>query len=428
MKFLGLVLVLCASLSGQSNVLLVLGDDIGVENIGCYQRGAAPPTPNIDALAARGVLFRNYWCNPKCSPTRACINTGRYSFRTLVGEALTTPPGPAQTVLQLSETTLPELLEGSGYAQAWIGKWHLGNESVGGDLAPNEAGWSHYAGILIAGAAYYNWPRTVDGVTSNETTYHTSKTVNDALAWLATAPEPWLLVFSPMAAHAPFHVPPASLYTQPTPTGSNPLPYYKAAVEAFDTEIGRLMASLAPGVLDRTNVCFTADNGTAAPVCEPPLPPTHGKGTPYEGGVCVPLIVAGPIVQGAARETQALAGAVDLFATMAQLCGVTPGAVDGISFVPHLESATAPPVREYLYAEQFPDGQWQTAGFAAIRNRWFKLIRRYAPTEAGVSEEFYNLGIDPYEANNLLLGTLNATQQLHYMNLRAKLQSLRSSP
>ena len=150
------------ALAQAQNVLVLIADDLGVDGVGAYAEGAAPPpTPNLDALASRGVLFRNAWSNPSCSPSRACLFTGRYSHRTLVGAII----GTGTRGLRPSEVTLPEVLDlgESGYAHALIGKWHLGTQ-FGGPRAPNQSGWSHFSGFLLGQTNYFSWPRVVDGL------------------------------------------------------------------------------------------------------------------------------------------------------------------------------------------------------------------------------------------------------------------------
>ena len=230
----------------QDNLLILIADDLGVDNVGCYGEGVnPPPTPNIDGLAARGVMFRNAWSNPVCSATRACLMTGRYATRTGVGWAVSwgrSELPDRKNALPLSETTLPELLDArqSGYAHGAFGKWHLSNKTNGGKLGPNLAGWSHFAGLIEGAATYYWWPRTVNGVTRNSGTYTTTQIVDDALAWIQSAPEPWVAYVAFTAPHAPFHSPPGRLHTRPLPGRPkvNPIPYYKAMVESMDTEIG----------------------------------------------------------------------------------------------------------------------------------------------------------------------------------------------
>ncbi len=426
---------LAAAAPAQSNVLILIADDVGVDNVSVYAEGPnPPPTPNIDQLAFEGVLFRNAWANPKCSPTRATIQTGRYSFRTGVGTAIrrAKTSGP-QNLLNLSEVTIPEFLSTFvGHSFGAFGKWHLGGATNGGVLAPNMAGWTHFSGFLGVAVDYFVWPRTVNGQTNTCTNYQTTQIVDDALAWIASVPEPWVCYVSFGAAHSPFHSPPASLHTQTLPVGAGHaevVPFYKAAVEAMDTEIGRLLNSLEPEMRRRTNVIFTADNGTPRPAAERPFLATHAKGTPFEGGVNVPLIVSGPIVSASGRESDALVGCVDLFSTINELCGVRVGPpgikIDSVSFVPLLRDPSARPTRTMVFAEAFDGWNVFTSGFATIRNDRYKLIRAYSPTQT--ADAFFDLEADPFERNNLLRGPvfLLPEEVFNYGVLAAELTVLR---
>lgn len=351
------------------NILILIADDLGIDQIGAYGVGSDPaPTPTLDLIAGAGVLFRNAWSQPTCSPTRASIQTGRFAFRTSIGTVINPfSNGPA---LPLSEVTLPEMLDlGTGglYAHAAIGKWHLGSAQTGADFAPNLAGYSHFAGSLEGQIGnYFNWRRVVNGSVAQSTRYATTSSVNDGLAWIRQQDGPWLCVVSFQAPHAPFHRPPPRLHSQVLPPGTPPIscdapgpdprPFYKAAVEALDHEIGRMIFSLPAGELAQTTVFFLADNGTDR--CLPQAPFTSdAKGTLYEGGVRVPLLVAGlGVVQGG--ECAALVGVTDLFATVAELAGVDlaatlPGVVlDSVSFAPCLADP-AQSSREWLFAEAF---------------------------------------------------------------------------
>lgn len=351
------------------NILILLADDLGVEELAAYGVGPAPaPTPTLDQIAASGVLFRNVWSQPTCSPTRATIQTGRYGFRTHIGSVINAfASAPA---LPLSEVTLPEMLDlgtGGRYAHAAIGKWHLGSAQVGGDLAPNLAGYSHFAGSMEGQLQHYQfWRRVVNGSVSTSTRYATTACVNDALSWIRRQVGPWLCVVNFQAPHAPFHRPPAGLHTQALPgtepsaicsdPGTSPQPFYKAMVQALDTEIGRLLERLPPGELARTTVIFLGDNGTDPCVARAPYAPNN-KGTLFEGGVRVPLLVAGYGVTGRG-PSDALVNTSDLFATVAELAGVDlaatlPGVtLDSISFVPSLADP-AQGSRQWIYADSF---------------------------------------------------------------------------
>src|ERR1041385_2805948 len=147
--------------AAPTNILLIIADDVGADASSLYNSTATgaklPPTPNIASLVTNGVVFANAYANPVCSPTRACLITGRYSFRTGVGDAIA---GPTSAQLSASEFTLPEAMNASGlgYHLAQFGKWHLAN----GPNAPlNVGGWTNFAGVIQGAVANYtNWTKT----------------------------------------------------------------------------------------------------------------------------------------------------------------------------------------------------------------------------------------------------------------------------
>ncbi len=394
---------------GPHNILLVVADDLGVDMVGVYDEGApGPPTPIIDSLAQQGVYFRNCWSNTMCSPTRATIHAGRYGFRTGIGMIIT-PDAPD---FSLDEKILPEHLvnaPGGGYACAAIGKWHLGNENGGEPHHANLSGYPHFVGTensLIGDWHYYNWPKNVNGTVTTCTTYATVDNVDEALAWISQAPEPWFCYLAFTAPHDPFHEPPASLHTRtlrPVDPRIEPRPFYEAAVEAMDTELGRLLTGIADD-LPNTNIVFLGDNGTPREVCLPPFMPDHAKLTVYEGGVNVPLIFKGPAVPHQGVECAALVNTTDLFATILELGGIDLGSIrvprDSISLTPYLAAPSTPSLRWWVYTEIFnPNGFGPLLnGRAAIRGERYKLIR----TAYGTPEdEFYDLELDPFELTDL---------------------------
>ena len=308
--------LLAASAGAQSNILIVLADDVGVDMLQSYGLGSdLPDTPNIDLLASTGVLFRNAWSNPVCSSTRATILTGRYSFRTGVGDIVDTTWG-----LRQSEVTLPEALDyqNAGYTHAAIGKWHLAMDSVGNALSPNLAGFSYFAGTItnVGPNGYFNWIQTENGTKFATSGYVTTRQAQDAIDWIATAPEPWFCYVAFQSAHAPFHAPPAGLYTvdlsMAGSPAADPRPYYKAMIEAMDFEIGRIIQGLG-SALANTTILFLGDNGTPTAVTAPPFLPSHAKGTLYQGGIQVPLIVSGAGVAAAGdHNLRLIAGRIEM--------------------------------------------------------------------------------------------------------------------
>lgn len=418
------------------NVLIIVADDLGVDYVTAYREGSNPaPTPNIDALAKRGVLFRNAWANPSCSPTRACLMTGRYPFRTLVGRWIRYPNNsePIGT-LQAREWSLPEVLDRaqSGYAHACIGKWHI-NDVKEGLRTPNErGGWSHFAGTMWGQLPdYYAWPRVVNGVEKTSRVYATTQQTDDAIAWIQARKKPWVCSLNYSAPHLPLHRPPASLHTRNLTgldPGRSPRPFYRAMIEAMDSEIGRLLKALGPA-LARTNVIFIGDNGSIQNLAEPPFVGSRAKGTPYEGGVNVPLVIAGPAVATPGREVSALVCAVDVFATALELAGALPAlppwvAVDGKSLVPYLKNPSQTPLRKFAFTEQFTGALWPKPnqnGHATIRNDRYKLIYRQ-----GGSNEFYDLQNDPFENTNILKRTLSSVERQNHTALINEIGRLRA--
>jgi len=482
---LALALLLSPPRSAGSNVLLVVADDLGVDKVGAYAElegvppDAAPPTPTLDSLAHGGLLFRNAWANPVCSTTRATIQTGRYSFRTGCGSAI-----PTGAPLPLSELTLAEALDlaaPGAVAQGAFGKWHLGGSAATafGALNPNFQGYDRFAGtlggVLNPPHSYFHWPKTVDGFTATSTAYATTDSVDDALDWIAAQSGSWLCYLAFHAPHTPFHAPPDELHGQSLPLGdpcNDPVPFYDAMVEAMDREIGRLLSSITPTTLADTTVVFLGDNGTDGFATLPPYDPDHAKGTLYEGGLKVPLIVHGPRVVEPGRQSLALVNTTDLFATVLELLGVDPAAqlpvgltLDSRSLMPYVLDPRQEDLRKFAFAEHFfspatgsPAGGPAPAapplaaassplgplaftggltprtapmpegcGFGArafegwaIRERSHKLVRR-----ADGTEELYDLLTDPRETDDLLTHpSLTPKEQAKLDGLRSQLDAL----
>ncbi|MCH7721403.1 MAG: sulfatase-like hydrolase/transferase [Planctomycetes bacterium] len=418
------------SLAQSENVLIILADDLGVDVLECYAEGSTfPPTPTIDMLCASGVLFRNAWSNPVCSPTRATIQTGRYGFRTGVGGVVRKF---SHEGLPFSETTIPEVLDlnpSLGYAHAAIGKWHLTSDPQGGDDGPNLSGYGHFAGTMYNLDDYFLWPKTVNGETAYTEVYATTDQVNEAIAWINDrGASPWFVYLAFNAPHGPAHWPPKELHSYDLDGPPSSLVKFQATVEAMDTEMGRLLASISEEVLERTTVIFLGDNGTGHIVVEPPFDPEHDKGTLYDGGINVPLIISGPQVVSPGSESSVLVNTTDLFATTLELLGVDvkaslpPGIViDSRSVLPVLQGQRFDP-RPFAYADFFRPMAGDDMGQAIRNTLGFKLIRFITH-----AEEFYDLANDPFEAMDLLLGDLDPIQQANFDALTLELDTLTAS-
>ncbi len=418
------------------NILLIIADDLGVEGVGVYGEHPNPPrTPNIDALASRGLLFRNCWANPGCSPTRATLLTGRYSFRTGIGQAINYFLSPIE--LSPKEVGLPQVLD-SRYRKVAFGKWHLAKLSESGVRHPKHFGFDSFAGSMkilngFVSEAYYDWEKVTNGKTEQTHTYATTDTVNDALHFIEEADGPWFMWLAFHAPHSPFHKPPARLhgYDLPVIVKDDLALHMYAMMEALDTEIGRLLQNMDPEVRDNTVIIFVGDNGSPASVTVPPYNPKHAKNTLYEGGLNVPLIVAGPgVAEGA--ESGALVNTTDIFATVLDVSepplhqATAKPPADSVSFRPFFSDPGASSLRPWVYAERFlPNGFNPVETRRAMRENRFKLIQSLDHTDTVVLEELYDLVDDPTEDNDLMLvPALSPTTQVIYQYLHDEMAFL----
>ena len=435
-KFLSLFVFLSlffTSKAQQRNVILIIADDLGSDYCGFNENHLdTAPMPNVRKLLARGVRFKNAWANPVCSPTRAGMLTGRYSFRTGVGDALN---GSGVGALDATETTIPKLLNifnPNGISKANIGKWHLQEATPAANLIlPNTMGYDHFEGNFLGQIpSYTNWNKITNGVASTITTYATTDQTNSAISWInAQQNKPFFLWLAYTAPHTPFHLPPTGLHSYTTLSGTtahinaNPKSYYKAAIEAMDTEIGRLFDALqASGKWDNTDIIFIGDNGDPTQVAQN----TGGaKSTIYQEGISVPFIISGPSVVNPSRVSEALVNTQDLFATVLELFGYTnwrsqisaSKPVDSKSILPILKNE-ATDVRDWAFTEVFSTPSVATNG-KTMRNKFYKLLNFDNGTQ-----KFYKIDTDPTEDTDLLTSAMSAEAGSNYNYLCREMTQL----
>lgn len=443
MKFAFTLLVIPLSLFAQTveietepmppNILLIIIDDISQQDLSIYNQqtsASLPYTPVIETLAGSSVIFNNAYAYPTCSPTRASIITGRYGFRTGIGTVFGSDSSISQ--LPTSETTLPEIFatHNPSYQLAQFGKWHLGRSAN----SPSEiGGWPHFSGSLSGGVSdFYDWTKYTNGASIQITNYATSENVNDFLAWYQTLDQsmPWFSWIAFNAPHAPLHIPPEGLHYKqnldpdPAAIETDPRPYFEASVEAFDTEFGRLLASID---LTNTVIILIGDNGTANAAKQEYLEQGKNKGSLYEGGIKIPMLIVDPskVIPSAVNNPVHV---VDLFSTIldyAEIDYVPPAnqSIDSKSLVDKMAPITTVISTEssnpILYAEAF-NGENPNAGGSVARNERYKLILFHNGTS-----EFYDLITDPLENNNLLeLEILTEAQSAALQELQEYLNSI----
>jgi len=412
------------------NVVLLLVDDMGWTGAGCYGSDLHE-TPNIDRLAARGVKFTNaYAAAPVCTPTRASIMTGRSPARlhmTIWRESATNrvrgrrllPPDTLGNLPQ-SEVTLAEVLESAGYITAHVGKWHLGDAAhypqnhgfdlnIGGTLWGCPATFFHpFAGPFGRQKEMRYVPDLPWGKPGD---YLTDRLTDEALRVIDRAGDkPFFLNMCYYTVHTPIEGKPKLVahYAKKITDGlDHDNAHYAAMYQSLDESVGRILARLEQrGIADRTLVIFSSDNGGfvnkhrgVRVTGNRPL--RSGKGSLYEGGIRVPLIVHWPGVTRAASVCEAPVVSTDFYPTLLEATGL-PGVPDhnarleGISLVPLLRDPKATLDRDALYFH-YPHYYPTTTPVSAVRAGNWKLLDFHEDNHV----ELYDLKDDPGETKNL---------------------------
>lgn len=394
-----LVSMVQANQTQKPNVLLVIADDMGLDASACYQVGSQQASmPNLEKLCASGMTFKHAYAAPTCSPTRASILTGHYGFRTGVGFAMSRN----QASIASPQPSLFQLVTQQHYASALIGKWHLATQKDGLDH-PAKFGITEYFGPYKGGVKdYENWSAVQNGQQKDISGYATSVLTDHAIDWVSKQNKPWFLWLAYNAPHVPFHLPPKALHSTDKLEANNgairqnPLPYFNAALQALDTEMGRLLSSLSENERKNTVVIFIGDNGSPGQVARNLYQNRGAKGSIFDGGTRVPLIVQGQNIQQG--QSNILVNSTDLYATIASITGAKSKAPDSIDFSPSFSGHDAP--REYVYIEQFSAGKSKKKGpiFGwAIRDKRYSLV-----AQESKEPMLFDLIDDPFQQNDLL--------------------------
>lgn len=372
----------------RPNIIVVLTDDMGIGDVGCYG-GHQVPTPNIDRLASEGTRFMQYYtASPICSASRCGIITGMYPARWRITSYLQTREGNAgcemADFLDPKAPALPRMMKAAGYATAHFGKWHLG----GGRDVHNAPKFAAYG--YDENASTWESPEPDPNLTASDwiwcdhdkvkrwdrTAYFVDKTLDFLDRHRNSGP--CFINLWPDDVHTPW-VPDAASDQKDTPKNFHPV------LAEYDKQIGRLLDGLkARGLEENTLVIFASDNG--------PLPTFQGtralgfRGSKlelWEGGIRMPFIVRWPGHVPAGRVDQdSLLSAVDLFPTLCAIAGAKVPAgtpLDGFDISSALTGGTyarsTPIFWEYGRNQQyFKVGPDQSPNLAVRRGNWKLLI------------------------------------------------------
>ena len=408
----------------QPNVVIILADDLGWNDVGYH--GSEIHTPNLDTLAAAGVVLNQFHAQPTCTPTRTALMTGKSPQR--LGIYRQFAKNSTQG-LPVTERTLADFLKSAGYQTFLTGKWHLGHAKTA--FHPNARGFDHFYGHVTGGIGYWDhvhgggldWQR--NGETLRENGYSTHLLANEATQLIRhrDRTRPFLLYASFNAPHLPNEAPPDIIETYQHI--DNPYRRLHAAmVTELDTAVGQIIQTLADtGDLDNTLIWFMSDNGGLNPSAgmdgfvtfaktlddwfEAPLPITflefirinaleggsdnspmrNGKGSVYQGGVRVPAVVHWPKFLEP-HVSEAMITVQDVLPTILRATDIDVSHdFDGKNRWSVLQKHSDEPPADYVTMGQ--------QGAQAYYQWPWKLV------EADDDYELYNLHADPLEQDDV---------------------------
>jgi arylsulfatase A-like enzyme len=414
LKALLLVVLVGASLLAATshaqekpNIVHIVADDLGWKDVGFH--GSNISTPNIDMLAKTGAELTSFYAQPMCTPTRACLMTGRYPFR--YGLQTAVIPSAHTYGLPTDEWLLPQALKEVGYTTAIVGKWHLGHADK--KYWPRQRGFDHQYGPLIGEIDYFTHEQhdVLDWYRNNQPLevkgYSTELIGQEAVRFIGQHPKdkPLYLYLTFNAPHTPYQAPERYLEKYKQIADPNRRAYC-AMISAMDEQIGQVVKAIdQKGIRQQTLILFHSDNGgvknkmfagegdmsnITIPCDNGPY--RDGKGSLYEGGtrVCAIANWPGKIQPGKVDE---LIHVVDLFPTIAKLGGASTNKgkpLDGLDVWTTISEGRASSRKEIVYnIEPFRAG---------IRQGNWKLVWR---TPLPEKLELYNIKDDPSETKDL---------------------------
>ena len=383
----------------RPNIILIVADDMGYGDFGVFNTKTAY-TPHLDALVDEGLcLSQHYAGSPACSPSRAALLTGRYPHRT---GALTPQEVCGLDRIALDEATLGDTFKRAGYATGLIGKWH--NGALDPRYHPNRRGFDEFIGFRGGWMDYYNWWIEYNGqVRQADGRYLTDVFTGEAVDFIRRRQhESFMLCLMYNAPHSPLQAPNQVVQTYLEASLSPGLALTYAMNEVMDAGVGCIVEELDTlGLRDNTIVMFTSDNGPAFRLREDQVPDgmstdtsryncgfNGAKGSVYEGGIRVPMVMRWPDGLEGGRRIDDLVHFTDWLPTLAGITGADPvpgRPVDGLDVLPllHGETPDEAPRRFWQLNVYQPVG-WVNA---AMREGSWKLVRPNVGMQPATAED-----------------------------------------
>ncbi|MEM6885185.1 MAG: sulfatase [Verrucomicrobiota bacterium] len=402
--FCGMALPLAYGAQQKPNIVLILADDLGYQDLG-YTGATEFKTPHIDKLAATGMVFTQGYANHSfCAPTRAALMAGRYQQR--FGFETNTPSSAAfkRGGLPKSEVTVATRLKQVGYRTGLVGKWHLGYRS---DYHPLNRGFDYFFGHLGGGHDYFRVDSTefeqsylhplIDNKSySNVEGYLTHQFTDRALGFIDENKEkPFFLFVSYNAPHAPWQAPQETIDSLSNIEDPHRRAYAAMIVE-MDRDIGRIVSHLAKHDLsENTLIFFLSDNGGDKPgKVASNAPFRAGKGELYEGGIHVPFIANWPGKIKPGTFDYPVTG-IDITQTAVEMAGGDTNLMEGENLLPYATGEKTDAPHDYIFFRRRGGVVW-----AVIDKEGKKLI---VPSWESKQAELYDLKQDVSESNDLFV-------------------------
>ncbi|HOO99848.1 MAG TPA: arylsulfatase [Bacteroidales bacterium] len=461
--------------SHKPNIIFIIADDLGYSDPGCYGQQLIQ-TPNIDALAASGLRFTQYYSgSPVSAPSRCILLTGMHSGHSFIrgnhewaergdvwdfSKMEADPSLEGQYPIPAETVTFSKILQHVGYKTACIGKWGLGAPFTDG--VPNRQGFDFFFGYNCQRQAHTYYPthlwrnesivklnnrfvaprtRELDGDPYREESYERynlndyapALMLEEALSFIkASKNEPFFLHFTTTIPHVPLQAPKEwvdryhNIIGEEEPYNGDrgyfpcryPMATYAAMVGYLDYQVGRMVDELVKlGIYENTLIFFTSDNGpvttggAVSSYFENAWPfnqdPNRLKGSLYEGGIRVPMIIAWPGVIKKAGVIDHICASYDIFPTICDIAGADhSGNLDGISMLPIISGKGKQKEHPYLYWE-YPERRGQQA----VRIDDWKGIRENT-RDGNMEIKLFDLSVDITEENDVSKENPGVTEQI----------------
>lgn len=422
----------------RPNILFLYMDDYGWKDTK-FMGSDFYETPNLDRLASEGMVFTDaYSCAANCAPARACLLSGQYTPRHEIYNVGTGRRGnpkfgklmhiPGTSTLRRDIVTWAHCVQGAGYKTATMGKWHLSADPLPYGFDVNIGG-THSGGPP---RGYFPPHGNAPGLQeAPQGEYLTDRLYDEAIGFIETNKDrPWLLYLTHFAVHTPLQAKKAIIEKHRNkPKGElHDSAVMAAMIESVDEGAGRLLAKLDElGLTNKTIVVFFSDNGGYGPATS--MHPLKGyKGTYYEGGIRVPLVVKWPGVVRPGSTSDTPVTGVDFYPTFCEMTGAKlpdDQPLDGVSIVPLLKGRKPEEARaiywhfpaylqSYSRYDEQRDPLYRSRPCGIIRLGDWKLHEYFEDGDASDRGlELYNLRDDIGETNNLAEAMPEKAKELH---------------